>query len=220
MVTTIRGHFDRSLADLRDDLLRLSSMADKAISESVRALNERNSELAQQISVQDTQLNELRYAIEEQAYVLIATQQPAATDMRLLVGTVSVATNLERMGDHAAGIARLALRMIDQPPLKVLVDIPQMAEIGREMLKNAVTSFVNRDAELAERTVERDREMDRLHQHVCTDLIQYMVADSSTIERATFLLWVSHNLERVGDRATNICERSYYLVTGHLKEFN
>jgi phosphate transport system protein len=210
--------FDRSLVEIRDDLLRLSSMADKSIALSMKALVERNADLARQVSADDALLNDVRFAIEEKSYTLIATQQPNATDLRDIVGAVSVATNLERIGDHAAGIARLTLRMVDQPLLHPLVALPQMAELGREMVKCAVDSFLEHNADLAEKTVERDREIDALHEHVYRDLLDFMMKDPATIERATYLLWVSHNLERIGDRSTNICERAVYAVTGILKE--
>jgi phosphate transport system protein len=216
----IRQVFERSLESIRDDLLRLSSMADRAIVDSVKALTDRNADLARQISSNDASLNEVRYTVEERCYTLIATQQPNATDLRLLVGAVSVATNLERIGDHAAGIARLTLRMADQPLLKPLVDIPQMAEIGREMVKGAVDAFSQADAELAEQIVARDVEVDKLQQQVYRELLAIMTKDATTVERATYLLWVSHNLERIGDRAKNICERAIYVAIGELKEFN
>ena len=216
----IRQVFDRSLEAIRDDLLRLSSMVDRSIADSIKALVDRNGDLARQVSANDATLNDVRYAVEERCYTLIATQQPNATDLRELVGAVSVATNLERIGDHAAGIARLTLRMIDQPLLKHLVDIPQMGEIGREMVKGAVDSFLSRDAALAEAIVRRDKQVDELHRRVYDELVGFMTKDPATIERATYLLWVSHNLERIGDRATNICERAIYVATGELKEFN
>lgn len=216
----IRATFEKAIRGVCDDLLRLSSMAEQAVAASITALQERNADLARQVSVNDSALNDLRYSIEEECYRLIATQQPNATDLRVLVGSVSVATNLERIGDHAAGIARLTLRMVDQPLLKPLVDIPQMAEIGRDMVKKSVESFVNRDQNLALQVVQRDKEVDRLHNQVYRDLVGFMTRDSATVERATFLLWVSHNLERIGDRSTNICERAIYLVSGELKEFN
>ena len=216
----IRQVFERSVQVINDDLLRLSSMADRAIADSVKALAERNADLARQVSNNDAALNEARYAIEERCYTLIATQQPNATDLRVIVGAVSVATNLERIGDHAAGVARLTLRMADQPLLKPLVEIPQMAEMGREMVKGAVDAFLRHDAVLAEQIVRRDRDIDRLHDQVYKELLGFMTRDPNTVERATYLLWVSHNLERIGDRSMNICERAIYVATGELKEFN
>src|SRR5258708_22112240 len=210
---------DKSLEGIRDDLLRLSSMAMRSISDCMKALIDRNADLARQVSANDAALYEVLYTIEESCYTLIATQRPNATDLRDVVGAVSVATNLERIGDHAAGIARLTLRMIDQPLLKPLVDIPQMAEIGRDMVKGAVDAFIEHNAPLAERIVLRDRDIDLLHDRAYRELITFMTRDTSTVERATFLLWVSHNLERIGDRAMNICERAIYAATGELKEF-
>lgn len=216
----IRTTFERYLGDLRDDLLRLSSMTDRAIADSIKALIDRDADLARQVSSNDAQLNERRYQIEERAYTLIATQQPNATDLRVIVGAANVAINLERIGDHAAGIARLTIRMADQPLLKPLIDLPQMADVARSMVKDSVNAFLTQDVALAEQVVQRDEQIDRLHQQVYTDLIGFMTKDPSTVERATFLLWVSHNLERIGDRATNICERAIYVATGELKEFS
>ncbi len=215
-----RPNFDRSLNEIRDDLLRLSSMVDSAIVNSVRALSERNRELAQQVSNDDDLLNGVRYALEERSYSVIATQQPTGPDLRAIVGAVSVATNLERMGDHAAGIARLTLRMCDQPLLKPLVDIPEMAEIVRKMVRGSVDSYLSRDIAMAESVVAQDERVNKLNEQVYRELLGYMMRDAATIERATYLLWVSHNLERIGDRAKNICERAIYLVTGELKEFS
>ncbi len=215
-----RPLFDRSVNEIRDDLLRMESMVDTAIANSIRALSERNCELAKQVSTDDELLNDVRYTLEERAYSVLATQQPAGQDLRGLVGAVSVATNLERMGDHAAGIARLTLRMCDQPLLKPLVDIPEMAEITRHMARNSLTAYLTRDVALAEHTVAQDQRVNQLHELVYRELLDFMLRDPHTIERATFLLWVSHNLERIGDRAKNICERAIYVTTGELKEFS
>ncbi len=215
----IRTNLDRCLTEISDDLLRLASMADAALVQSVAALVERDADQAHQVSLNDSHLNKLRFKIEEVCYRLLATQQPNATNLRVIVGTVSVASNLERIGDHVAGIARLTLRMVDRPPLKPLVDIPQMAEIGRMMVKSSVKAFLDHNVALAEQVMERDKDIDLLHAHVYDDLLKIMVSDARAIERATFLLWVSHNLERIGDRATHISERAIYVATGQLKEY-
>jgi phosphate transport system protein len=214
-----RTSFERSIIAILDDLLRLSSMAEQAIVASMKALTERNVDLANQVNANDMALNKLRYAIEESCYRLIATQAPNSTDLRTIVGSVSVATNLERIGDHAAGIARLTLRMIDQPLLKPLIDLPQMAVNARDMVRDAVLAFTAHDSQLADSVVKRDDTLDMLHDKIYHELVGYMTRDSSTIERATYLLWVSHNLERIGDRSCNICERAIYVVTGELREF-
>lgn len=215
-----RPTFDRHLSDIRDDILRLTSMVDMAIRDSILALADRNAELSKRVSADDEQINAVRYALEEKAYSAIATQQPAGHDLRYIVAAISIATNLERIGDHAAGIARLSLRMVDQPLIKPLVDIPQMAEITRGMVKDSVNAYLKQDVALAEAVVARDILVNELHQRVYNDLLGFMRRDSTTIERATFLLWVSHGLERIGDRSKNICERAVYLATGDLKEFS
>jgi phosphate transport system protein len=214
-----RPTFDRHLEQIRDDVLRLSSMVDHAITESIVALSERNCERARRVALEDDKVNTVRYSLEENAYATLATQQPTSSDLRYIVAAISIATNLERIGDHAAGIARLTMRMCDQPLLKPLVDIPQMAEICRGMVSDSVRSYVDQNVALAEAVVERDKQVNELHKRVYEDLLGYMMRDAATIERATYLLWVSHGLERIGDRAKNICERAIYLVTGELKEF-
>jgi phosphate transport system protein len=131
-----------------------------------------------------------------------------------------VATDLERMGDHAEGIARIALMHGDQPLLKPLIDVPRMAELARGMLRESLDAFVRRDAETAVIVAARDDAVDALYDRVYRDLLAFMIEDPGTIQRATWLLWTAHNLERIADRATNICERVVYLVTGQIEEIN
>jgi len=214
-----RPTLDRSLEEVRDNLLRLASMVDSAIVHDIRALVERDCSLAQQVSNDDALLNGVRYKIETQAYAIIATQQPTGTDLRAAVAAVGVATNLERMGDHAAGIARLVVRLCNQPLLKPLNDLPHMADIARQMMRGSVDAYLKRDCELARAVANQDSHINRLHQQIYNDLLDCMTRDVSTIERATFLLWISHGLERIGDRSKNICERAIYLATGELVEF-
>jgi phosphate transport system protein len=152
--------------------------------------------------------------------VLIATQQPAASDLRATIAAAHIVVELERMADHASGIASLCLRMLDQPLLKPLIDIPLMAQIAREMIRGALNAFVQRDAELAQQIAARDDEMDALYQQIFRELLTYMLEDPKNIGRATYLLWVAHNLERIGDRATNLCERTVFISTGSLRELN
>lgn len=215
----VRSVLERSLVEIQDNLLRLASMADQAIVGSARALAEQSSALAAQVSADDAILNRMRFTIEEACYRLLATQQPAATTLRIIVGTVSVATNLERIGDHAAGVARLTMRLADSPPVKPMIELPHMAEIGRAMVRLSVDAFLKRDVALAEQVVARDQDIDQLHKHVYDDLVALMMREPGTIERATFLLWISHNYERIGDRAMNIAERAIYVATGDLKEY-
>lgn len=214
----IRSALERDLDRVTQDLLRLGSMVEQAIERSVRALKERNAGLAQQVIHDDAQINTLRYKIEEACLEAIATQQPAAGDLRTLIAAMHIAVELERIGDHAEGVANLTLRMVDQPLLKPLVDIPRMAEICREMVSASLTAYVNHDADLAGSVAARDDEVDALYQQTFRELVTYMIEDPKNISRATFLLWVTHNLERIGDRVTNICERVVFMTTGQLGE--
>jgi phosphate transport system protein len=198
----------------------MSSMADKAIARAMDALQRQDVVLAEQVIIADKAINRQRWAIEDDALRLIATQGPMAGDLRSIASAIHIATDLERIADHAAGIAKIAIDTSDEPSLKPLVDLPRMAEIGREMLGDSITSYIEGDTGLARRVAERDDEVDDLTDQVFRELLTYMLADPSTINRATRLLWVSHNLERIADRSTNICERVVFVVTGELEEIN
>lgn len=216
----VRVEYNLELENLRGSVVAMSSMADKAIGRAMDALQRQDVALAEQVIVADKAVNSQRWAIEDDALRLIATQGPMAGDLRNIAAAIHIVTDLERIADHASGIARIAIDTSDEPPLKPLVDLPRMAEIGREMLTDAITSYIEGDAELARRVAERDDEVDDLTDQVFRELLTYMLADPSTINRATRLLWVSHNLERIADRATNICERVVFAVTGELEEIN
>jgi len=214
----IRSALEHDLEKIRQDILRLGSLVEQAIERSIRALKERNADLAQQVINDDAQVNALRYKIEEACITTIATQQPAARDLRTLIAAIHVAGELERMGDHAEGIATLTLRMIDQPLLAPLTNITQTAIVCQEMIQASLDAYINYDAEAAKRVVARDDEVDALYQQAFRVLLTYMIEDAKNISRATFLLWVMHNLERIGDRVTNVCERVVFMTTGQLVE--
>ena len=152
--------------------------------------------------------------------LLLATQQPMATDLRVIAAAMHICTELERMGDHAEGIAKINLMMGDESLLKPLVDIPAMSDKARDMLRRTMDAFVARDVEAAKAIASEDDEVDALYDRVYIDLVGYMVKDPGTITRATHLLWVAHNLERIADRVTNICERVVFMVTGQMEETN
>jgi len=215
-----RALFDRELTDLRDNILYLGSMVETAIERAVHALKEQDEDLARQVIAGDEEINTRRYNIEERCVRLIATQQPAAGDLRAIVAAIHIVTELERMGDHASGIAELAIRLADQPHLKPLIDVPRMAEIDREMIRASLDAYFERDPDLALETAKRDAEIDGLYDQVYRELLTYMLSDPRTITRATYLLWVTHNLERIADRVTNICERVIYMCTGKMEELN
>ena len=216
-----RETFDRELQRLQDEVLILGSLVEKAIIESVEVLKRRDLEGARRLIAQDRRLiNEKRFAIESEALMLIATQQPMAGDLRVIAAVIEIAHELERMGDYAKGIAKINVMMGDEPLLKPLVDIPLMAEKARSMLHQALEAFVRRDVELARAIPKQDDEVDALYNQVYRDLLALMMQNPSDIDRATYLLWVAHNLERTADRVANICERVIFMVTGEMVEMD
>ena len=218
MAVSARAAFDRQLHALLDGTLLLGSMVEKAIERSIDALTRLDADVARQIIHDDAQINASRYRLEEEAVRLIATQQPMAGDLRLIASVIHISTDLERIGDYAAGIAKIVLMHGDQPPVKPLIDIPRMAELGRGMLRRSLDALVRRDAAAAREIVAEDDAVDALYDQIYRELLVYMIEDPKLIQRATWLLWAAHNLERIADRATNICERVVYMVTGQIEE--
>lgn len=214
----LRKTFENEIQQVKDDVLVLGSMVEQAILHSVEALKKRDIKAAEKILVEDKEINAKRFEIENKLMVLIATQQPMAHDLRLLASCMEIISELERMGDYAKGIANINIRMGDQPLLKPLIDVPRMAAKGADMLDRALTAFVNEDVETAKAIPVEDDEVDALYNQVYRELMTYVIADPKTIERANWLLWVAHNLERVADRVTNICERTIFIATGEMSE--
>lgn len=213
-----REQYMRSLSHLRDQVVQLSSMVDKAIARSTDALKNQDVKLAQQVIDADQDINELRWSLEEEALAVIAMQAPMAGDLRQIAAGLHIISELERMGDHAAGNAKIAMLTADEPALKPLVDIPRMSHVARSMLADAIDAFIRSDADLARATMAKDDEIDELYNQVYRELLTYMMDDTKTINRATHLLWAAHNLERIGDRTENICEFVVYSVTGSIAE--
>jgi phosphate transport system protein len=213
-----RGALERELERIRSDILRMGSLVEHAIERSVQALKDRDPDLAQQVINDDAEINQLRYDIEEHCLELIATQQPAASDLRMVIAATHLAVELERMADHAAGTAEITRRIYQEPLLKPLIDLSIMAKVAQEMIHAALDAFVAFDADAAQKVAARDDEMDGLYQQVFRELLTYMLEDPRNISRATYLLWVAHNLERIGDRVTNVCERVVFMATGKLEE--
>jgi phosphate transport system protein len=216
---TTRSAFDRQLTQIQEEMLLLGTMVDNAIERSVRALVERDTELGRRVIAEDLRINKKRYDIEDKCLELIATQQPLASDLRTIVSVLYIIVDLERMADHAEGIAKIALMLTNEPPLMPFIDIPRMAEIARRMLMDSLETLKERDAQRARAICNEDDEVDALYDKVYGELVKLM-ADDANIERATHLTWVAHNLERIADRVTNICERVVYLVEGKLEELN
>jgi len=216
----IRTEFHRKLRAIQDDVIAMGDMVMKAISRSVEALKERDMEAANLIITGDARINSKRFAIEDKCVQLIATQQPMAGDLRAIIGVLNIITEIERIGDHAGGIAKIVIMIGDEPPLKPLVDIPRMAELVNEMLRSSLDALLNKDAEAARAIAARDDEVDQLYDQVFRELLLFMIEDPKTVTRATRLIWVAHNLERSADRVTNICERIVYMATGKLQEMD
>ena len=214
----VRADFDRHLRMLQSDLLILGSMVEKAIAKSLDALKRRDAEAARQVVSEDDHIDSKRYMLEEQCIELIATQQPMAGDLRNIITILHIAVELERMGDYAEGIAKICLMMGSEPPLKPLIDLPRMSEMATDMLRRSLDALVHRDTVAAIAVCNDDDEVDALYDQVYRELIFFMVQDTKTIQRATYLLWVAHDLERIADRATNIAERVLFLVTGKMTD--
>ncbi|MDQ3549824.1 MAG: phosphate signaling complex protein PhoU [Chloroflexota bacterium] len=215
-----RTVFTQNLQELQDGVLTLGSMVEKAIGRAVESLRNQDAVLAQQVVDDDAKINDARWELEEAAINLMATQAPMARDLRRIAAVMHIVTELERMADHAEGIAVLTLRTADEPLLKPLVDIPRMADLARELLVEALETYTEMDAERARQVARRDDEVDRLYEQVYRELLTFMISDPRTITRATHLLWVAHNVERIADRVTNICERVVFVVTGQIEEMN
>ncbi|MBC8249124.1 MAG: phosphate signaling complex protein PhoU [Anaerolineales bacterium] len=216
----VRQTFELEMQRLQNEVLVLGSMVENAIIESVEVLKRRDMEGAQRLIAGDRLINEKRFAIEADCLVLIATQQPMAGDLRTLAAVLEIVTELERMGDYAKGIARINLMMGEKPLLKPLIDIPRMAKKARDMLHRSLDAFVRRDVALARAIPAEDDEVDALYNQVYRELLTFIMADPRTIDQATYLLWVAHNLERTADRVTNICERVVFTVTGEMMEMD
>ncbi len=215
-----RVMFEQRLKSLLDELLALGSMVEEALLAAIDALKRRDFAASERIIAEDKKINQKRYEIEREALVLIATQQPMATDLRILASVLEIATELERMGDYAKGIANINLMIGEEPLMKPLIDLPRMAEKAADMLRRALQAFVQQDVDVARQIIAEDDEVDALYDQVYRELITYILQDPRHINQATYLLWAAHNVERTADRVTNICERTIFVVTGDLTDLD
>ncbi len=215
-----RVEYGHQIRALRDDVVAMASMVDKAVARAVETLERQDVAAAREVVAADRAINAQRWATEERALLIIATQAPMAGDLRTIAAVIHIVTDLERMADHAAGIAKITIETAREPLLKPLVDLPRMGEIARAMLADSITAFIEEDDAAARAVAARDDEVDLLYDQIYRELLTYMLADPSTINRATHLLWAAHNLERIADRVTNVCERVVFAVTGSMEEFN
>jgi phosphate transport system protein len=215
---SVRRTLEIEVQELRNELLYMSSQVENQILGAVEALKRQDGPAAERIIITDKEINQKRYEVEEKVMIVIATQQPMAHDLRMLASILEIAGELERMGDYAKGIATICLRSKEEPLLKPLIDIPRMAQKGTDMLHRALTAFVNEDVDVAQKIPTEDDEVDDLYDQIYRELMVLIIQDPKSIQRASLLLWVAHNLERVADRVTNICERTIFCVTGEMKE--
>lgn len=207
-------HFDQELGAVKEMLLRMSSLSEQSVAQSLKALVQRDSALAKQVDHDDTQLDRLQMDIDERCVQLIALRQPKARDLRFLVMTMKIATDLERIGDQAVNIAHRTEELNREPLLKPLIDIPRMADISRGMIRDTLDAFVYAKPGIARQAIARDDEVDKINQQLHRELTSFMIEDPHTITRCLNLMSVAHNLERIGDHATNIAEEVVYLYEG------
>ncbi|MCP4255685.1 MAG: phosphate signaling complex protein PhoU [Candidatus Scalindua sp.] len=213
-----RRTFRENMKTLEKEIIGQGEMVNVALNHSVDALRNLDVVKAEKVIDNDRLINRKRWDIEEQCINLLATQQPVATDLRELIAVLSISTDLERMGDHAEGIAKIAIMHEDAPLIKPLVDIPRMAEKASDMLMRSIEAFINKDAKIAIAICEEDDDVDALYDQTYREILSFMIEDPKIITRGTYLLWAAHNLERVADRVTNICERIVFLVTGSMEK--
>lgn len=216
----MRSHFVKELQRLQDEVLMMGSMVRQNLQESVDALRARDLEAAKRIIAADREVNRRKFAIEDACLSVIAMQQPMAGDLRLIAAILEISTELERMGDYAKGISRISIYIGNQPLLKSFPQIPQMCDMVVDTLGRALDAFINEDVDAARAIPLEDDELDALYNSVNRELIGIITEKADVLERANYISWVAHNLERAGDRVTNICERVIYTATGELVEFD
>jgi phosphate transport system protein len=220
IIPTGRQEFDKDLGRLEADLILMSGLVEQAIFNALNALKNRDIERSQKVIDEDDHIDETELEIERSCVELIRREAPMAGDLRRIVASLHVAGELERIGDYAEGIAKISITMGSQPPLKELIDIPRMGDMAVSMLKRSLEAFISRDADIV-RTLtvnleNDDDEVDDLYAKVQADLMELVKSNPDNAERATYLMWVAHNVERVADRAMNIGERALYQATGEL----
>jgi phosphate transport system protein len=207
-------HFDRDIEQLKELLLRMGAMVEDQINESIRALLERESAVAQKVIDSDTDIDRMELEIDQHTIELIATMQPAAVDLRFVATAMKITPELERIADLAVDVCERAIELNAEPPLKPLLDIPRLARMAQDMVRQSLDAFVRRDGVLAREVIARDDEVDLLTEQSFRELLTYMLEDSKNISRAIRLTFIGKYFERMADGATNICEMVVYLVEG------
>ncbi len=210
----MRKSFNEELKKLKNEMLKMGSMVEEAIRKSIKALEEQDLNLAEQVLNDDDQIDKYEVKLEEMCTKLIALQQPVAGDLRTIIVISKLATDLERIGDHACNIAEKVFQIGREDFIKPLIDIPRMTEIVTTRLHKSLDAFVKQDLKLAAQVAKEDEKVDMLDEQILRELLTFMMADPSTIKQAISLIFVSRFLERIGDHSTNICERVMYMKTG------
>lgn len=215
-----RQVFEEEMAAVNQEILRMGVMVEEALHQAVESLVNKDGELARAVVAGDAAINQVEQEIEDRCIVLIAREQPVATDLRKLITSLKIVTQLERMGDHALHVAKGTLRLLPETYMKPLIDIPRMAEIGIGMIRDVLTAFLDNNAERAREVASRDHLVDELHNQVMREVFTYMMENTKNIPQSISLLFISRFLERVGDHVTNICEWVVYSATGERVELN
>ncbi len=215
-----REAYHKALKEVQDELGAMASLVAAAIKNSIEALKARDIEASKLVVRNDVHINKKRFDIEEKCIRLIATQQPMAVDLRTLAAIINIITDLERIGDHAEGIAKISIAIGNEPLVKPLIDMPAMADKALSMLTRCMQAFMDRNAEAAKKICDEDDEVDALYDTIYNDLVLLMIENPKMIKDATYLIWAAHNIERMADRVTNIAERVVYMVTGKMEEMN
>ncbi|MFQ5380483.1 MAG: phosphate signaling complex protein PhoU [Dehalococcoidia bacterium] len=215
-----RELFRQELEQIQDSVLALGSMAEKAVVRAMNALRDSDAEESQRIIRDDGAINERRFEIEAKTMFVVASQQPMAGDLRALASVLYIITDLERIADHAEGIAKINLMLDAEPPPRPLGYLPAMADRAVAMMHDSMKAYLDRDVDLARAVADRDDEVDALQDRVYEEVIGGMIEARAAVKRNTYMLWCAHNLERIADRVTNICERVVYMVTGDMTEVN
>lgn len=216
----IRNNFYNAMEDLQKEILKMGNIVEEMTINAVEALVKQDEEIAQLVIERDLLVNQLDLAIEDKCMKLIATQQPMGKDLRTIGSALNIIKDLERIGDLSCDIAKTAKRIAHEPIIKPLIDIPHMAQLTKEMVKKALDSYVREDLQLAKQIAHDDDKVDKLHSQIFRELLLIMMQDPKTINQATYLLFISRYLERIGDYATNICESVVYIATGERKDLN
>ncbi|MFS8641109.1 MAG: phosphate signaling complex protein PhoU [Symbiobacteriaceae bacterium] len=216
----MRSALETQLMDLNRQVLRMGQLVSEMVEQAVRSLAQQDTALAQQVIDRDDEVDRMLIAIEKRCLQIMALQQPMARDLRTVGSSLKVVTDLERVADHATDIAEVTLKLAGEPLIKPLIDIPRMAALAQEMLREALEAFVRQDEGAARAMIARDHEMDALYKAVFDELVEMMERDPKVVRQATYLLHVAGWLERIGDHATNLGEWIIYQLTGELNDLN